>query len=289
MTEIRHLALIQHFEVFIIIVMNIQELISSGKLELYVAGTLSDREMGEIALYADDFPEVAYEVSEIELAIVDLLGGSTLTLSDKDKEHELNMIWKRIHAQEAQSKGVVPMFRVGKLAAAAITAGFILMSGAAIWSGVRNSELNGQVASLMDNQQKMVASNQQTLATNTRMEQQFTLMRNILTKRVELTNVANNKFTSQGNYMLVYWNPETKKLMLADANLPSLTPDQQFQLWALYDGKTVDAGVFDATNNNISTSFQKDISNAQAFAVTVEPKGGSKSPTLSNLCMMAKL
>ena len=120
------------------------------------------------------------------------------------------------------------------------------------------------------------------------MQAQFKLMRNILTKRVQLGAVPGNTITNQDNYMLVYWNPNTKKVMLADAHLPDLSPDQQYQLWALYDGKPVDAGVFDAKDNN-SVGFQKDVAGAQAFAVTVEPKGGSKSPTMKNLCMIAKM
>ena len=42
--------------------MNVSELISSGKLELYVAGTLSSDEMKEVADAMARHPEVAEEV-----------------------------------------------------------------------------------------------------------------------------------------------------------------------------------------------------------------------------------
>jgi anti-sigma-K factor RskA len=270
--------------------MNVSELISSGKLELYVAGTLSEREMGDVATYADEFPEVEVEIEKIELAILDFLSPMEFNMEIKEKEKQIEQILERIHDEQSdERKKVVPMYGLGRLAIAAIAIGMVLMTGAAVWLGLRNNHLSGQIASLRDDQQKMAVSNQQYQTHFDKMQDQLTLMRNILTKRVELTTVAGNKITSQDNYMLVYWNPETKKVMLADAHLPELTSDQQYQLWALYDGKPVDAGVFDYKNNNVSVGFQKDIPNAQAFAVTVEPKGGSKSPTLSNLCMMAKL
>ena len=145
------------------------------------------------------------------------------------------------------------------------------------------------MAALRADQEQMTTEKAQFEDHYAKMQQQFTVMRNILTRRVELTSVAGNKITSQDSYMLLYWNPTTKKLMLADAHLPNLNADQQYQLWALYDGKPVDAGVFDYKDNSVSVGFQKDVSGAQAFAVTVEPKGGSPTPTLSNLCMMAKL
>ena len=57
----------------------------------------------------------------------------------------------------------------------------------------------------------------------------------------------------------------------------------------MVDGKPVDAGVFEYTNNQFQASFQKDITDAKAFAVSIEPKGGSKSPTISKVCMIGSL
>jgi hypothetical protein len=283
--------------------MKTQELISSGKLELYVAGTLSEREMGDVAAYARAFPEVALEIELIEHAVLDFLSPAAFAMSDAEKERQIQQILDTIHDQAANGKAplvpmfgpgrtaaaAVPMFRANTWAMAAITIGLVLMTGTSIWLGLRNEGMQQEMASLQENQDKLASTNQAFQTHYEKMQQQLTVMRNILTKRVELTTVAGNKITNSDNYMLVYWNPGSKKLMLADADLPELTQDQQYQLWALYDGKPVDAGVFDYKDKAISVGFQKDISNAQAFAVTVEPKGGSKTPTLGNLCMMAKL
>ncbi len=271
--------------------MDVQELISSGKLELYVAGTLSAREMGDVAAYALEYPEIAMEIEKIDRAMVDFLSPVEFEMEDKEKEKQIYQIFGKIHHLEpgVESAPVVPIFRKGKPAIAAVTIGLILMAGVSVWLGLRNNVLKGEIAALQNNQEKLTEESRAAEDHFAKMQQQYTLMRNILTKRVELKTVQGNKITGQDNYMLVYWNPATKKLLLADANLPDLTQDQQYQLWALYDGKPVDAGVFDYKNKNVSVGFQKDIAGAQAFAVTVEPKGGSKSPTLSNLCMMAKL
>lgn len=268
--------------------MDVQELITSGKLELYVAGTLTEREMGDVAAYAQEYPEVAAEIEKIERAMLDFLSPVEFEMESVEKEREIDEILEKLRDQ-SPAVAVFPLYRISKVAIAAITIGLIVMTGLCVWLGLRENTLKGEMAALRDNQQKMADNNRETVEHYTRMQQQLSVMRNILTRRVELKTVAGNKITTQGNYMLVYWNPATRKLLLADANLPDLTPDQQYQLWALYDGKPVDAGVFDYKNRTVSVGFQKDISAAQAFAVTVEPKGGSKSPTLSNLCMMASL
>ena len=270
--------------------MNVQELISSGKLELYVAGTLSDREMGDVAASAQEYPEVAVEIEKIERAMLDFLSPVEFNMAELEKDRQLDQIFDKIHIHRGASDGkVVSMGRMRPLAVAAITAGLILTTGLSVWFGMRDSNLTREMAALRTDEQQMNADKARFEDHYAKMQEQFTVMRNILTRRVELTSVAGNKITAQDNYMLLYWNPATKKLMLADAHLPNLSPDQQYQLWALYDGKPVDAGVFDYKDNTVSVGFQKDVSGAQAFAVTVEPKGGSASPTLSNLCMMAKL
>jgi hypothetical protein len=264
--------------------MNVQELISSGKLELYVAGTLSEREMGDVAASALEYPEIASEIEKIERAMLDFLSPVEFNMTEREKDSQLGHIFNRIHVHPA---GVHPIRRIGRLAVAAVITGLILTTGLSVWFAFRDSNLSREMAALRSDEQNMSAEKAQYEDHYNKMQEQFTLMRNILTRRVELTSVAGNKITAQDNYMLLYWNPTTKKLMLADAHLPTLSADQQYQLWALYNGQPVDAGVFDY--NNTAVTFQKDVSGAQAFAVTVEPKGGSKSPTLSNLCMMAKL
>jgi hypothetical protein len=79
----------------------------------------------------------------------------------------------------------------------------------------------------------------------------------------------------------VLFNPATHKVYVDVKSLPALPAGKQYQLWALDDGKPVDAGML-AANTAAGTDLQlmKDIRNAQAFAVTIEPVGGSASPTM---------
>lgn len=274
--------------------MSAQELIQSGKLELYVAGALSPREMGDMAVLAQDFPEVANEIQRIEQAMVIFLSPAEFCIAVEEKERQIDVILGRITYGEdknvaRQMNGGGKVFTLGRLLIAALIAGWILICCVATWMGVKNRDFRQEVAYLQGSRETLDVKNQAYQQQLGHVEQQVSMMRNIITKRIELTTVAGNKITGLQNYMLVYWNPGTKKLLLVDANLPDLSSDQQYQLWALYDGKPIDAGVFDYFHNQLSVGFQKDVPNAQAFAVTVEPKGGSASPTLSNLCMMGKL
>jgi anti-sigma-K factor RskA len=75
--------------------------------------------------------------------------------------------------------------------------------------------------------------------------------------------------------------------MLNVDKLPMPPSDKQYQLWALKDGKPYDAGVFDMTGDMHMMPVK--IGEADAFAVTLEKKGGSPTPTLTQLYMMGKI
>ena len=81
----------------------------------------------------------------------------------------------------------------------------------------------------------------------------------------------------------IIFNEQTRKTYLWSAHLPQLDNNQQYQLWALVDGKPIDLGVFDPKNEVINLKSLKE--NPQAFAVTIEAKGGKPTPTLSNMCL----
>jgi anti-sigma-K factor RskA len=86
------------------------------------------------------------------------------------------------------------------------------------------------------------------------------------------------------------YNPTTKAVYLDVRKLPAPPTGKQYQLWALDNGKPVDAGVLAAaTTAGDSLQQMKDIASAQAFAMTVEPEGGSINPTLSTLTVVGNI
>lgn len=85
----------------------------------------------------------------------------------------------------------------------------------------------------------------------------------------------------------VMWNNKTGEVMVSAETIPDLSEEQDLQLWALVDGKPINAGVITLNNENLSKQ-KMSVSKADVFAVTIEPKGGSAEPTLSNLILISK-
>jgi anti-sigma-K factor RskA len=80
----------------------------------------------------------------------------------------------------------------------------------------------------------------------------------------------------------VYWNETSKEVYLSIQELKDLSAEQQYQLWAIIDGKPVDAGVFDLTKGRL-LRMKSVNSGAVTFAVTIEPKGGRPTPSLETM------
>jgi anti-sigma-K factor RskA len=80
----------------------------------------------------------------------------------------------------------------------------------------------------------------------------------------------------------IFWNAETQKVYLDVKNMPAPPPGHDYQLWALKDGKPLDMGIFKTINQNGLQPIGQ-IPGADAFAVTLEPAGGSETPALENM------
>jgi hypothetical protein len=88
----------------------------------------------------------------------------------------------------------------------------------------------------------------------------------------------------------VLYNPTTRAVYVDVRSLPAPPAGKQYQLWALDNGKPVDAGVLAAaTAAGEELQQMKDIASAQAFAMTVENVGGSPTPTLSTMTVVGNI
>ncbi len=81
---------------------------------------------------------------------------------------------------------------------------------------------------------------------------------------------------SPNSIAVVYWDKTTGQVYINANNLPAPEAGKQYQLWALKDGKPIDAGVFDM---NGQMQLMKNITEADAFAITLEPAGGLPAPS----------
>jgi anti-sigma-K factor RskA len=135
------------------------------------------------------------------------------------------------------------------------------------------------------NQREQVIEQQQARITALRQEvaQKEELLAILESREVDLV-IMNGLEVNPGGYGKVIWDQESQRALLQVSNLPSVPSDKDYQLWIIKNNKPVSAGVF-AVNDPSRDNFFKieelaeDAQPADAFAITMEPKGGMPQPT----------
>ncbi len=265
--------------------MNIHDYIATGILEAYALGELSERERAEVEKNLAQYPELREELARVEETQERLLMDAAVAPKASIKAN----LFARIDKAPSTEAKVVAMpsssTRLWKYAAAASVTIALIASFQAYyyWNKWRASE-----TSLTE----LTAQNQRMAQDYNRVNQHLDKMEN------DLKNVVNNPAFKRVMMMgtpnapqsmaYVYWNESSKEVYLSIQSLKQLSKDNQYQLWAIIDGKPVDAGVFDGDVAGLLK--MKDIaSGAAAFAVTIEPRGGKSTPTLETMQVMGNV
>ncbi len=87
----------------------------------------------------------------------------------------------------------------------------------------------------------------------------------------------------------IFWMKNTGDVYVDPTNLPQAPDGKQYQLWAIVDGKPVDAGMISTEKGFYHIQKMKSFGKAQAFAITMEKKGGSPTPTMDQMIVQAKI
>ena len=136
----------------------------------------------------------------------------------------------------------------------------------------------------ISNQEKVIEEQQARISELQNDVQQKEELLSILESReVDLVMMSGMEVNPNG-YGKVIWDSESNRALLQVSNLPAVPSDKDYQLWIIKNNKPVSAGVF-AVNDPGKDSFFKieEIAAgeqaADAFAITMEPKGGMPQPT----------
>ena len=242
--------------------MNVQEYISSGIIESYVLGLASAEERSEFEKMCAQYPEVLQARISFELAL--------------EKEAMQNSIEPPADLKEKIMSEIQPTGKVVSMSPAvrktgwlkyAIASCLILLAGSLYWN-ISLYNKNKKLQSDFDNS---------TARLNDMEKDMHILQQNPHVKMAAMTGLE----ASPQSFATVYWDTTSKDVYLLINNLPTPASDKQYQLWALLDGKPIDAGLIDNDyfiQQNKLLIRMKNMQGAQIFAITLEKKGGNPTP-----------
>jgi anti-sigma-K factor RskA len=269
---------------------NLQDYILSGIVESYVLGLASEEESTEFERMCAAHSEVRTARNAFELQLETSIQQQKLEPPRELKSRIFSEIGmeRETQSEKAQMRrpALVPRIGFAKYIAAA---SLVLLAGSVALNFYLLEQYKKSIAQNKDllAAQTQVAGANQILQTklqayNTAMS----LMKNPLMAIVKMPAVPTSPAPS--SMATVYWNTESKDVYLLVNQLPKPVSDKQYQLWAIVDGKPVDAGIFEM-EEGVSFVKLKTIPKAEAFAITLEKKGGSTTPDMGAMYVMGKV
>jgi anti-sigma-K factor RskA len=294
--------------------------ISSGILELYCAGALSEAEMREVERMASQFAAIKKEIQAIELALWsfndqifagpheqfkrELIAGIKInspntTSVEKMPETALNKAVEpetpsiEIPKELPVAKEIIPEQAIQSTGSKkkkisigiflVIILPILLAFGAfGLWNNwdALLQELTA-AKKIAANAEKSRAQIDSNLKATS---QTLDTLRNPDLVKITLSGM---KFSPEAK-AVIYWNKNTNQILLDPVLIPLEDKDHCYQLWAMNKGETLSLGTFSATNKNKQMLPMKATSKASVFLISLEPKNGSAIPNIAQLCLMSK-
>ncbi len=269
--------------------MNTKEYISSGILESYILGLASPDEAGILECVMKNNAEVKTAFEEAQKTLEDLATVQAVMPPTDLKSKIWNKIQQEQPAEEKQTVFAmdIPAARPQEeikiqgnsnwktFAIAASVLFLISIAGNLFWMN-EQSRTKKEIAGMQEEKKSQDFAMQ-------KMNRKMEMVTNPDMKMVMLKGVEKHADSKA----MVFWDTKTKEVYLDAEKLPKAPEGMQYQLWAIADGKPVDAGMY--TEEKDSKIALANIPKAQAFAITLEKQGGSPVPTMENMYVMGEI
>ncbi len=260
--------------------MDIKAYIESGIIEQYVLGLTTDEEAVELEQLRLKYPELDEAIISFEKNLEEHLLANPVQPHDEIK----NLIEEKLFDEPTITKQLTPGYISEKnkrivgvwkwLAAACI---ILLIGSTALnfyfYSGYKNSKQQYQA---------LLAERNVLMANNASYQKSLDMYEDTSMMRIDMKPMPGK----EQNAATILWDKNSKDVYIYAANMQKTPTGMQYQLWAIVDGKPVDAGMI---SNCTGLCKMKKISNPQAFAITLEKEGGSPTPTMSEMFVSGKV
>jgi len=264
--------------------LNKDDIISSGLLELYACGLTSPEEARQVEDWIKQYPEIKQELDAIEVSLETYAQANAMEPSASVKDKIFSEITN--DNQKGKNNNVpvtnftpteIKIYRIPTLFKLVAAAMFILLIGSVVlnysyYNKYQNA--NDQYLSAANDlqaaQEKIKENQQANLAMKTDI--------NVMTDKNSLPVVLKGTPAVPDAQAKIFWMKNTGEVYVDPSNLPAVPDSMQYQLWAIIDGKPVDAGMISTQKGIYHIQKMKSFGRADAFAITLEKAGGSPTP-----------
>ncbi len=256
--------------------MNAQEIINSGKLEMYVCGSLPTEEIADVEKAIATFPEVKKETEHIEESLIRLAENVAPPLPAMLWAYILNTIRKVKTLDRPETKTT-------NWAAMSGWAAAILFICGIFWMMNQQNNLRDelQVTTIENNELK-----ESFETTESELAETNDILEILRSKEYQAITLPGNQAVAPDAYAKVYLNKKDNIVYIDARGLPTPPEGKVYQVWSLImDPLTpTSLGLIGGTQQVENGIYRfENFPTPEAFGITLEPEGGSESPTLSQL------
>jgi anti-sigma-K factor RskA len=257
--------------------------IESGILESYALGMCSDEEAREVESVCSQDATIKAELNSIQAAINGYAAAHSKAPKPETREKVLAEI-ETLQLKEELVKPTISLYNSRMAVAASLVLfSLSLLGNILLYSKWKTA--NSEVIALNSEKQQLADNMKSNQVRYDAMAQDMAIMGNPDVMKVTMKGMDK----SPESMAMIYWNKKSQEVFIELNKLPTPEEGKQYQLWAIVDGKPVDAGMITMGEGDTSLHRMKDFASAQAFAITLEKAGGVESPTLSELYVMGAI
>lgn len=262
--------------------MNTKETIESGNLELYVYGLLNESETKEISTLAKSDEAVQNEIISIEKAILNLSSSFSPVISAENYEKiKAKLELKHGKVIDMKPKSNASQY-LGWAASVALLIGI----------GFQYNKLNDTTSKINTVEQEKSNLQKSVVDLELKNKQTATALNVVRDSKNTVVNLAGQTVDPTATAK-IYWNKETQTVYVDATGLPEPPEGKVYQIWSLKLSPTLtptSIGLLDNFKGNNEKLFAvSGTKDAEAFGITLEPAGGSKSPTMEQLYTLGKV
>lgn len=289
--------------------MNTQEYIASGIIESYVLGVTTVGESTEVEQLALEYPEIQMEIESVNgtfenyvlqyekeppaflkdkimaklfnepisadrfqaavhegqstVANEQLSGDNNQSFNSDQLSVNSNQIDENPHEIVSLGGASAPQRSIFRMAASWVL--LALSIGGNIWF-FKNWKSSEEKLVALETQNQVLAQEGKALKAN--YQEEVAILQNLDFKVITLAGQP----VFPTAKALIYFDKNKKEVYLSALKLPKAPTGKQYQLWAIVNGKPVDAGLID---ENVNVLKMKSFDKVEAFAISLEVTGGS--------------
>lgn len=261
--------------------MDAREYIESGILELYVYGSLTEAESAEVAAMAKKHPEINAEIIAIEKSVLAL----SSSFSPFQSAENYAKIKEKLGLNEAE---VIPITSKKNWAAYIGWAAAILLLVGIGFQYNQLEQTNNEVVNAKIEKAKIEKERNELALKKAAIETNLAVIKDEKNTVVALAGQT----VAPESSAKVYWNKETQVVYVDASGLPEPPKGMVYQVWALTLNPLTPTsiGLLDNFDKNDQRFFAvNNTGDAQAFGITLEPAGGSITPTMEQLYTLGKV